>query len=493
MRLNRVFRICLVLLVAVLVPAAVLAQTPTPTPTLPATPTALSQPSPTAPPSAPLPTATFVSVPPATYTSGPTGQSIRFDEVVAGVLNPQQRFLTYTFNGEAGEAVVLYFRSREAAPAITLSYTGYYGYPYPSTDQDGQISVYVMAVLPYSGEHAITIDDYANGGTASSRDFSFRLSRLSAQPLEGDPLISDQLSPDAPIKAYRMTAEQGMLLSVRVASASFSPQMVLVGPLPNGTELLNLTGPDYYTGGMAEMPLYRIPQSGDYLLLVKAFNSIATGPFELWANFAEVVPMAYGETLELPLEDGASDLYVAFQAREGDVIDVSAVAEGADPLIRLFAPDTLMIALDDDGGAGLTAELTRQTLTSRGMHVLYIHVIRSAADQVLTVTLQRASGTQLDEGAVGVYLDKNVYQSFTYEANAGDLLRFSADAVEGVTHIPTITIRQGDRVLAQLPGATVSRYSVEFRVPASGRVVVGVDGSGYLLSGIIELRLERVP
>lgn|GEM_PF-1879512 len=294
--MRRLRQFSLLLFLFLIPPAFVFAQSAT------TTPDPLPQPTTT-----PTPTAyPLVPTTPAEYSASATAQvqqyygtatfvpsavpvpMIEFGEEIAGVFSANSRYQQYTFRGEAGQVVILQFIVPRSIPNITLSYTGY-SYPYTQPDVNGNYSAVMVNVLPYTGEHQITLDDYYNSDP-NPRDFSLEINSISPQAMTYDESVTTRLTEEQPANVFAFSGEQGDLIALNLASTTFSPYMALSVRQPqNGQpELTSIASPGYQGSGVAELPIYRLPVTGEYLIIVRGQSNPTVGEYTL--NLSHIVP-----------------------------------------------------------------------------------------------------------------------------------------------------------------------------------------------------------
>ena len=117
---------------------------------------------------------------------------------------------------------------------------------------------------------------------------------------------------------------------------------------------------------------YELPADGVYRIVARGVLFDVVGAYELTLDRTEMVvegTLTYGETVDATLEPGKRHHWL-FEGEVGDVVSISmtALTEGMDTYLELFAPDGVRVMTDDDGGGDSDAKISTFELSLSGTY-----------------------------------------------------------------------------------------------------------------------------
>jgi len=388
---------------------------------------------------------------------------------ISGELTEQTQLAAYTFTGAAGDTVTIDLTSDDFDPLMRLLAPDG-SVAAEDDDGGGGIQARISAfVLPVSGTYAIEIDSFR--GVDPNRlilgvyTISLTLTPAPVVPTATTPPTTEPtLVPT--IEATAAPTSEGTP-EPTVDPAQATPEVPPTRAAPTSTPVT--APPNTVQGANAVMP------------------SVDLESLRL---------LGYGDSTSVVFDGipGAAENF-AFSGVAGDLVSVKVTSAGdVDTALRLFSmSDGVLVAEDDDSGAGFDPELFGISLPADGRYILVLYTLSPSAQSNVSVTLTGSSGGSLERGTVSVTLsDKLSPQSLSFNATAGQTIRLSIASVSQIGGDAVIQVQQSGQVLASNSVGQNLRMSFEFIVPADGRVDVKIirDLGAY---GVIELGIERLP
>lgn len=110
--------------------------------------------------------------------------------------------------------------------------------------------------------------------------------------------------------------------------------------------------------------------------------------------------IAYGETVEGRIRTSDGDSWT-FEAQEGDMVTISLVGDSLyDPVLELFGPNGIRLALDDDGGIRFDSLLQFQRLDQSGTYTI-VATGFGGRTGTYTLSLEEVTGSGTGTGSDG--------------------------------------------------------------------------------------------
>ncbi len=176
----------------------------------------------------------------------------------------------------------------------------------------------------------------------------------------GGELRSSVITPDEPAQ-FRFQGAAGDLVRIRVDGlATMDPVATLLEP--NRTEIV--TNDDESIANRDALIIATLPSDGLQVIRVVPYDSLSGGEFILSVELLEPEAaddsriLAIGESVQARLHDPSDVDSFEFAGEAGQVVRIRADGEiGADTFMEVFGPDGSFLALNDDSGHGLDAEV----------------------------------------------------------------------------------------------------------------------------------------
>ncbi len=291
-------------------------------------------------------------------------------------LSSGEYYDSYSFNGSAGEQIVIDLRSSEFDPYLMLITPA--EEQFENDDHEGDASRSMIAMsLPESGQYEIIITTYKPGESGS---YDLSIARPSAAA-SGDRVESgrlaagdDRLESGEYVDGYEFEGAPGQRVRLDVASSDFDTYLIMVDP--NGGHIENDDAEDAPGHSVIEAD---ITESGTYIVAVTSYEPDETGSYELTMQFGsggsettpqrDVVTIAMGaqqtgrlESRDPQLEAGEfGDVYV-FDGTTGQNVSVELASSEFDTYLVLLTPNGEQIDNDDHEGS---TDLSRIDVTLR--------------------------------------------------------------------------------------------------------------------------------
>lgn len=409
---------------------------------------------------------------------------IAVGDSVTGELTTRAPESTYSLEVEADATVMITLTSNDFDTYLVLSDAAG---DEIATDDDsaGSLNSRITYTFPDAGEYTITATSYSahNGGTARTGAYTLSVAGVQTETIEYGETINGVLTNDMLSAEYRFTAAAGDSVAIALNSDDFDAYLRLRDA--SGTEIAynddgggslnSLIGPITLTDG------------GVYTIVASSFSSNSTGNFVLVLSTANLMPITAGASLEGELTASEGQAYYTFEANAGDVIDIS-VESDIDTNLTVTDPYNYQVASDDDGGKGNNPEISDLVLSSAGTYTIIVGSPFSETG-AFTIELTRATVPSLNDGPVTLNFNSSVSSRILgYTAEAGDVLRVTADLVSGSSMSPNIGIQQGDSSVAYGSANSVSSFSYTFTVANGGDLTI--DFSEYSYSNTqVEVRI----
>ncbi len=412
----------------------------------------------------------------------PGGGDIALGDRVSGELSGGSETVRYTFQGEVGQTVTITLTSEDFDTFVRLEDPD--GFELISDDDgagslDSRITAYA---LPANGLYTIVVESYDGAGG------SFVLTLAAAQ-LEsialGDTISGTVESSEFDL--YTFSGEAGDAITISMTSADFDTYL----SLSLAGDSFPLIENDDSSGTDSLIGPYTLPETGDYTITARAYDTEAAGSYVLALTKAELISIEYGTTTEAQFSADQSSVFYTFEAAAGDLINVT-VDGSLDTSINLNGPDGFNVASDSDGGAGYNPELFHQLLNQGGTYTLVLQSAIPGTAGTVSLTLERTAAPSLDDGAQEIQLTDTQYEAvLSFQGQAGQTVRLTVEVVSAPAQgSPYVTVSQGDTDLTFGYMSNVSELIFEFVVPSDGTVNVQI--SDYDFNNVaLRVSLER--
>lgn len=373
---------------------------------------------------------------------------LRYGDSVTGTISHARFFQQYSFNGSAGDRVVIMMEalSGNLDPLLLLGDSAL-NLIAEDDDSGGGFNARLEVTLPADGVYIVEATRYGQDSEAGQSTGDFRLTLLVDQgrgrtqdqpaglfaPLTFGNTSRGLLSQADRFRLFWFYAQGGDRVAIRnVLSAGMKATLVLYDPAfaelqrdPAGQvveEDLAATG-IYFVG----LALAGDSPAGTYAVrLSGSAGDVAGGD--------EALPLAYGDAMQGNLDDDHPADRYRFQGRTNDqvIIRMQAAGRGLDPFLYLYGPEGEIIGQDDDGAGAPDAELA----------------VVLPADGQYTVVASRFGGANgASAGGYTLALEGTRVSDGTTEGrNAGEALPADFQNLPRVRYGDVITDRLDDTV-----------------------------------------------
>lgn len=230
----------------------------------------------------------------------------------------------------------------------------------------------------------------------------------------GDLVVGDSITAtaDGNQPEFAITLEEGQSVQIDVSSDDFDTYLevrdasgALIDENDDGGDSLN------------SRLFFTAPASATYILRVRAFGGNATGTFTISVVESNVVSEQAGGTLSFnePITvtpESAQSIVYTFEANQGDVVNISAVATGDSDIeatLLLTGPTGAEVANSQDAGSFFNPQIRRAELPSTGTYTLVVEGSNeSPMVDSFTLTLEGTELLVATDGPVTLALSEDL-------------------------------------------------------------------------------------
>ncbi len=445
----------------------------------------------------------------------PPGQeriTIRYGDIMTGVLDDTRFFQQYSFEGRVGDRVVISMDalSGNLDPLLLL---GDADLNLIAEDDDGGegFNARLEVTLPADGAYIIEATRYGQDSARGQSSGGYRLTLLVNQAagrgvsrgahidaIGFGKTVRGTLTPEGGFRFYWFQAEAGDRVHIQSAlSLDMSAFLVLYDS--SFRELKRDA-----TGRQLDADL---PQSGIYFAALSLHPGSVGGTYGLvlsgWTSESGVVsnpglPLLYGEQTQGTINDEQPLEHYMFQGQANDqvLIEMGVVEGDLDPFLYLYGPDGEVVGQDDDSGSGSNAALAvvlpadgryslvasrfgRERGETRGSYLLGLSV---GNEEALPVSLAGANNMLPPEfegiptiryGDVmrGPITDEVYYRAYIFEASAGDQIVATMENAGGDLDPMLMLLDSRLQTVAEnddIVSGTNRNARLEYTIPSAG-------------------------
>lgn len=476
----------------------------------------------------------------------PRGQEripISYGQTVTGEIDNLRFFQQYSFEGRAGDRVVITMEGSggNLDPLLLL---GDSGLNLIAEDDDGAggFDARIEAVLPADGVYIVEATRYGQDTEAGQSTGAFRLTlvanqaqaQTAAQPagvlagLEFGDTERGLLTPADSFHLFWFQAQAGDRIRIRGGYGSGSSATLVLYDSATMELARDVSGREIQTvlneGGVYWVGLGLNDPSQESTYALTLTGNI-TDPL---TGEADAFLMTYNESVEGSIADDRVEERYVFQGQANDQVLVTMVAldSGLDSFLYLYGPNGEIVGQDDDGGGAPDAQLAavlpvdglytivatrfgRDNGPSSGDYALTIASSNEAAAGVFALgeplVLPEAFG-ELPQIAYGDVLGGSVSneaysQAYVFEAREGDRIQITVENVGGNLDPMVMLLDGALNTIAQHDDISdINKNArLEFTIPADGYYgvlamrfngEVGTTSGDYRLSLIAENRVQ---
>jgi hypothetical protein len=392
--------------------------------------------------------ATFCSSTRATATQIERGQTL------TGTIGSAAQIGVYTFTASAGDVVDLTMTSTSGTLSPTIQLYNPVGTLISSANANGgdcgsPATEMNTVMLTAPGTYTVDVSDCSSSNTGSyALYFQIINSPGGAVTLSFGETSAGTIGLAAQSNTYTFSANAGDLVdfTLGTTSGSLSPKIRLYNSSGTLNKSANSNGGDCGSP-TTEMNTVTLPSTGTYTVLIGDCGDSNTGNYEIYAQRTDnpgppVVPLLFGQAQAGMISSAAQNNSYTFSANDGDLIifTLAATSGSLSPKIRLYNPDgTLNNSANSNGGdcGSPTAEMNTIALPTTGTYTVLVGDCSDTNTGNYEIYSQRTndpSGSvnlalgQTPTGLIGSAAQSDTY---TFSANAGDLIVFTLAATSG--------------------------------------------------------------
>ena len=462
--------------------------------------------------------------------------ALAYGDVVSGAISDENFLVEYTFEARAGDVVTIGVTAVSGDLDTLLTLYDSDGNELISNDdiETGNTNSQIEAFeLDNAGTYTIQATRFSERFGSTTGDFNLSLEQVGGGVVEiptgpvainyGD-TVQSRIEGDVYAIEYTFEGQVGDVIGVRMnaLSGDLDPLLYLRDSAGN-TLTENDDDPD--GGGALDSYIsnFALPATGTYTIVATRFQEdvgLSEGDFEIILESGEATSAIDEGTLLTAFSGrlGGREPYqtFVFQGEAGQVVTIQmdAITEGLDPFVILLDPSGRQLARNDDRESGiLDSTLDHVVLPEAGEYQIVATRFQNrfgSSEGEYTIEVYETAGenrvadlTQpIEVGSVvnGVISDQIEAQYFTFEAQAGDILRISMTA-DGNVIDPFLILedsfgdelaRQDDNLYDDYQSNSVLDNVL---IPADGfytiSAAVYVDTEGNFNTGMYELLVNR--
>lgn len=398
---------------------------------------------------------------------------LHYGDSVTGTISHARFFQQYSFNGAAGDRVVITMEalSGNLDPLLLLGDSAL-NLIAEDDDSGGGFNARLEVTLPADGVYIVEATRYGQDSEAGQSTGDFRLTLLVDQgrgrtqdelagifaPLRFGNTSRGLLSQADRFRLFWFYAQGGDRVAVRsVLSAGMKATLVLYDPAfaelqrdPAGQVVeADLAATGIYFIGLA---LAEDSPAGTYAVRLTGSAS------DITAGDEALLPLVYGDAMRGSLDDDHPADRYSFEGHTNDqvIIRMQAVDRGLDPFLYLYGPEGEIIGQDDDGAGAPDAELAvvlpadgrytvvasrfggasgasagGYTLTLEGAGVNDVTTEGRNAGEALPADFQNLPRVRYGD-VITDRLDNIVpYRAYVFQARAGDTVEITMQTTQG--------------------------------------------------------------
>ena len=434
----------------------------------------------------------------------PEPASLSCGDLVSGSIDAAGETDQFTFSAEAGDVVSITVSDTDGEFVTTGADARVFLFS-PTGVQLGLFDADSEQVftLPDSGTY--TIEVRANN-LVSTGSYNLNLECLvppspDAVALGCGDLVSGSIDAPAEVDVFHFSAEAGDVVSITVADTGGD---FLTTGADARVFLFSPTGVQLGLFDADSEQVFTLPESGTYVIEVKANNLVSTGSYNLNLECLvlpspDAVALGCGDLVSGSIGAPAEVDVFHFSAEAGDVVSITVsdtdgefVTTGADARVFLFSPTGVQLGLfDADSEQVFTLpesgtyviEVKANNLVSTGSYNLNLECLVLPSPDAVALGCG-----QLVSGSIDAPAEVDV---FHFSAEAGDVVSITVSDTDG----EFVTTGADARVFLFSPtGVQLGLFDADseqvFTLPESGTYVIEVKANNLVSTGSYNLNLE---
>ena len=441
--------------------------------------------------------------------SAATGTVLRAGETARGnltasdpTLGDDSHYDLYTYQGEAGDEVVVTLRSSAFDAFLSAGTVSGTTLSIEATDDDsgGGSDARVAMTAGYSGQFTVRVNSYGAGETGA---YTLQAERTrggavasvatirAGQTVRGslddrDPTLGD----DSHYDLYAFAGSPNEQIEVTMTAAGFDAY--LGGGASPDDAVRGADHDDDSGGGTNAQLRVQAGPDGRYVVRANSLLASTTGAYTLAVRSLGTggggAPVAAGSVLRLgrtvtgdlaasdeTLQDGTHFDYYTYEGTPGEEIVVTLESSDFDPymiLNRFFGGELESVAQDDDGGPGLGARV-RATLPQSGTYVVVANSVGVSTGRY-TLRLDRPEDVADEGGVADARPALRLGEEIRGQLATGDAVL----ADDSFADVYVFRGEPGDRVSLTLRSAAFDAYLTVSALDGGELTAVGQDDDG---------------
>lgn len=331
------------------------------------------------------------------------GDTLVFGGSVTGILEGQP--FTYTFEGTAGQTVVLILESDDFDPFVSLLDSD--GTVLASDDDSaGSLNALLEFTLPADGTYSVEVTSFFSnprGTYTLSLGDGAAVAMPTNEPsgtggddtvLAFGDTVQGELTRRENLREYTFEGEAGQLVTITQVSDDFDSFLRLFGP--DGDELAS----DDDGGGSlnSQISSFALPANGTYTISAESLSGSATGDFELTLDVTRVEALETNVTVSGRLSTEGDAVQYTFTGQAGDVVMIAMTSDDFDTYLYLYAPGQSDAFAFNDDSNGANSLVGPVTLPEDGVYRVEARAYSDGGSGRFEITLTQPEVTALESG-----------------------------------------------------------------------------------------------
>ncbi len=376
------------------------------------------------------------------------GEAISYGAPVSGEITNEAPELLYTFQGSAGDTIIITMTASQPGLDSFLELRGPDGQTLVADDDSGGNlnSLIGPYALPADGTYTVVATRFMRQQGSSSGPFTLLVDQASMTPISVNEATTVELSDSQPVaffsyanmgrQVFSLSAqgqggEAGFVVSVRDTAGSIVNQ---VYGAPDGSALLD--------------PLV-LSQEGTYTLAVTRQQQGPPTPevgsvrLTMTLRMVETQPLPFDTPISGTLNDESPSAHLVFEGEQGQVLRLSG-SQGAEGLpfdAQVIGPDGNYL---NSGGTAYgpapgTLVIDPLVLNASGQHMVVVTRADTTGQGVAgrtssyTLTLSQTETPLLTPGqeVTGSFDAQSFERVYRFEGSAGQQVRFTLRSLDG--------------------------------------------------------------
>lgn len=398
-----------------------------------------------------------------TYDVMYNGESVYTTESTADADGVSALTLTTEEGDELGDYTVMVGRESGNEPSVVLTVT----------EED----IATTEDETTDSEETETTDESSDEPTDETTDES-----TAPAMTYGESQVYEQMIPENGIAVIDVSGEEGDYVLIYVESDAFD----VAASLYTDDYLEIGYNDDTSNTTNAKIGPVKLPYAGTYTLEVYPsyyYDEAITGvPFTATIIPITIPSVTYDEPMPFSLSEDTPSAYYVVPVDAGDSINILGNTSGTlDTVIRVLNSDGYEIAYDDDGGAGLEAEINNLLVDYPDEYIVEITTFTPDISGDGNLVVEYNPVKSLEDGNATITLNDKSYRDLvTFDAFAGELVTLNLETLSGSAEdLNVYASVDGMQVMSYTTMGIPKNLPLTFVMPMDGTVVVSFEEYGF--------------